>query len=106
MKRNKNLPLTETVFYILLALKEPKHGYLIMQEVDELSNSEVRMAAGTLYGAIDNLLKMKLIQSVPSTDKRRKIYERTTLGNELLLLELSRMKHLINIANAQDIRRP
>ena len=62
MKRNKHLPLTETVYYILLVLFEPAHGYLIMQKVEELSQGEVRMAAGTLYGAIENLLKWKFIK--------------------------------------------
>ncbi len=99
MKRNRNLPLTETVFYILLALREPMHGYLIMQEVDELSNNDVRIAAGTLYGAIENLLKLKFIKSVPSQDKRRKVYARTELGNEILRLDVERMEHMIKIAN-------
>ena len=101
MRRNKNLPLTETVFYILLALKEPMHGYLIMQQVDELSNGEVRIAAGTLYGAIENLLKLKFIKSVPNEDKRRKVYARTTLGNETMLLDIERMKQMIESANGQ-----
>jgi DNA-binding PadR family transcriptional regulator len=97
MKRNKRLPLTETVFYILLALEEPMHGYLIMQEVEELSKGDVRIAAGTLYGAIDNLLKLKFIKSVPSDDKRRKVYARTELGNEILRLDIERMNHMIQI---------
>ena len=101
MRRNKNLPLTETVFYILLSLKEPMHGYLIMQQVDELSNGEVRIAAGTLYGAIENLLKLKFIKSVPNEDKRRKVYARTTLGNETMLLDIERMKQMIESANGQ-----
>ena len=77
MKRNKNLPLTETTFYILLALLEPAHGYLIMQKVEDLSNGEVRLAAGTLYGAIENLIKLSFIKPVPSDDKRRKVYQIT-----------------------------
>ncbi len=101
MRRNKNLPLTETVFYILMALKEPMHGYLIMQEVDKLSNGDVRIAAGTLYGAIENLLKLKFIKSVPNEDKRRKVYARTTLGNETMLLDIERMKQMIESANGQ-----
>lgn len=101
MKRNNNMPLTETVYYILLALKEPMHGYLIMQQVEELSNGDVRIAAGTLYGAIENLLKLKFIISVPNEDKRRKVYARTTLGNEILLLDVDRMKHMIKIAMEQ-----
>ena len=50
MKRNKHLPLTETTYYILLALLEPGHGYVIMQRVEDLSDGDVRIAAGTMYG--------------------------------------------------------
>ena len=44
MNRDKNLPLTETTYYVLLALLEPAHGYLIMQKVEELSNHQVKIA--------------------------------------------------------------
>lgn len=97
MKRDKNLPLTETVYYILLSLFEPAHGYLIMQKVEELSNYEVRMAAGTLYGAIENLLKLKFIKPVESEDKRRKVYVITQEGKNILFLDYERMKHIIAI---------
>ncbi|MEK5444332.1 MULTISPECIES: PadR family transcriptional regulator [unclassified Fredinandcohnia] len=97
MKRDKNIPLTETVYYILLALLEPAHGYLILQKVEELSDGQVRMAAGTLYGAIDNLLKLKFIEPVPSEDSRRKVYVITETGKEMLQLDLERMKHMIRI---------
>lgn len=97
MKRNKNLPLTETVYYILLALLKPAHGYLIMQKVEELSNGEVRIAAGTLYGAIENLLKLKFIQPVESNDSRRKVYLITDEGKKVLRLDFERMKHMIEI---------
>lgn len=97
MKRNKNLPLTETVYYILLALFKPAHGYLIMQKVEELSNGEVRIAAGTLYGAIENLLKLKFIQPVESDDNRRKVYVITDEGKKVLRLDFERMKHMIDI---------
>jgi DNA-binding PadR family transcriptional regulator len=97
MKRNKNLPLTETVYYILLSLLEPAHGYLIMQKVEELSDGKVRIAAGTLYGAIENLLKLKFIQPVESDDIRRKVYLITDEGKEVLKLDFERMKHMIEI---------
>ncbi|MHC0039735.1 PadR family transcriptional regulator [Pseudoneobacillus sp. C159] len=95
MKRNKHIPLTETVYYILLSLLEPAHGYLILQKVEELSEGQVRMAAGTLYGAIENLLKLKFIQPMPSDDSRRKVYLITEQGREILRLDLERMKHMI-----------
>jgi len=96
MNRDKNLPLTETTYYILLALLEPAHGYIIMQKIEELSNEQVKVAAGTLYGAIDNLLKQKLIQSVKSEDKRRKTYVITDKGKEILQLDFERMQHMIS----------
>lgn len=97
MNRDKNLPLTETTYYILLSLLEPAHGYLIMQKVEELSDQQVRIAAGTLYGAIENLLKQQLIQSVKSEDKRRKTYVITEKGKEILQLDFGRMQHMIKI---------
>lgn len=97
MRRNKHLPLTETVYYILLALLEPAHGYLIMQKVEELSNGEVRLAAGTLYGAIQNLLKLKFIRPIESEDSRRKVYAITEEGKEILCLDFERMKHMIKV---------
>lgn len=60
MNRDKNLPLTETTYYVLLALLEPAHGYLIMQKVEELSNQQVKIAAGTLYGAVEKFIKTRV----------------------------------------------
>lgn len=97
VKRDKNLPLTETVYYILLALLQPAHGYLIMQKVEELSNGEVRMAAGTLYGAIENLLKLRFIQPVQSDDSRRKIYVISDEGKKVLHHDFERMKYMIEV---------
>lgn len=101
MNLNKFLPLTETTFYIMLSLMKPSHGYAIMQNVEQLSNNKVKIAAGTLYGALENLIKQKLIKSVESEDKRRKVYVLTDEGKDVLKLEIERMKHLINIS--QDL---
>lgn len=97
MNRDKNLPLTETIYYVLLALMEPAHGYAIMQKVEELSDGQVRLAAGTMYGAIENLLKKKLITSLPSDDPRRKIYVISDLGKKILHADYKRMLHMIAI---------
>lgn len=100
MNYNKLLPLTETTFYIMLSLVEPSHGYAIMQNVDQLSHNKVKVAAGTLYGAIENLLKQKLIVEVKNEDKRRRVYMLTPDGKELLKLEIERLKHLISISES------
>lgn len=97
MERDKHLPLTETVYYILLALAEPAHGYLIMQKVEELSGGQVRMAAGTLYGAIDNLVRLELIEPTAGGDNRRKVYVITDKGLNVLRLDFERMKHMIGV---------
>jgi DNA-binding PadR family transcriptional regulator len=96
MNRDRHLPLTETTYYILLSLLEPAHGYFIMQKVEELSQYQVKIAAGTLYGAIDNLLKQHLITSVKSEDKRRKTYVITDKGIEVLKLDYDRMESMIS----------
>ncbi|GAA0309200.1 DNA-binding PadR family transcriptional regulator [Gracilibacillus halotolerans] len=97
MDLEKHLPLTETTYYILLSLLEPSHGYMMMQKIEEMSNKRVKIAAGTMYGAIENLLKQQLIKSVKSSDKRRKTYAITEKGLEVLRLDCARMKHMIQV---------
>ncbi|ASV69753.1 PadR family transcriptional regulator [Cytobacillus sp. FSL W7-1323] len=99
MDINKYSPLTETTYYILLSLIEPSHGYVMMQKVEELSDNKVKIAAGTMYGAIENLVKQRLIQSVESDDKRRKTYVITEKGIEVLRQDYKRMSHMIHITD-------
>jgi DNA-binding PadR family transcriptional regulator len=97
MNRDKNLPLTETAYYVLLAVKEPAHGYAIMQKVEELSDGQVRLAAGTLYGAVENLMNKGLISSIPSDDVRRKVYAISEKGKQILCADYQRMAHMMHI---------
>ena len=99
---NDNLALTEAVFYILLSLCKPQHGYGIMQQTEQMSNGRVRLAAGTLYGALSNLCSKGWIKMIPSeADSRRKEYQITALGKEKLQTELNRLKELV--ANGEQI---
>jgi len=93
--RSPLLPLTETVAYILLALREPAHGYAIMARVEAMSEGAVRLAPGTLYGALENLVKQRLIIRVASTDPRRKVYQITEAGHQTLAQDTDRMTHLV-----------
>ena len=99
MNTDKHLPLTETTFYILTALLTPGHGYYVMQKVEELSSGKVRIAAGTMYGAIENLLSQKLIVPVPGPDRRRKLYQTTVLGRQVLGSEARRLRYLVTVAD-------
>jgi DNA-binding PadR family transcriptional regulator len=95
MRREKLLPLTETAYYILLALLEPAHGYAVMQKIEALSEGQVRIAAGTLYGAFENLAGKRLIGPVKSDDPRRKNYETTGKGRRILMEDCRRMEHMV-----------
>jgi len=99
MNRSKLLPLTETVYTILLTLTAPAHGYAILQRVHELSDGDIRMAAGTLYGALETLVKNKLIERVDSDDPRRKVYVISDYGREILREDTERMRRMISLAD-------
>ena len=91
-----NPALTEAVYYILLALGTPRHGYGIIQNVEALSGGRVRLAAGTHYGAINTLLEKGWIQSLPGEiDTRKKEYQITEQGTQVLRAELLRLRELI-----------
>jgi len=98
MARDKNLPLTETTYYVLLVLTRPLHGYAAIQEIARISQDTVKVAAGTMYGATENLLKLKWIKEVPSTDKRRRVYQITMAGQKILTLETARLRQLGTLA--------
>ena len=95
-----NPALTEAVYYILLSLTEPLHGYGIMQNVEYLSHGRVKLAAGTLYGAITTLLEKGWIGALPGdSDSRKKEYIITELGREMLYGELARLRELLENGN-------
>ena len=93
---NTQAALTEAVYYILLSLVTPRHGYGIMQEAERMSQGRVKLAAGTLYGALNGLLDRGWIRAVPGAeDSRRKEYALTEAGREALEGELDRLKELV-----------
>ncbi len=88
--------LTEAVYYILLALYTPMHGYGIMQHVGQLSKGRVTLGAGTLYGAINTMLGKGWIAAMPNTEgKRKKEYVITDLGKSVIKGELTRLEELL-----------
>ena len=96
--KNTTAALTEAIYYILLALQEPMHGYGIMQKTSTMSNGRLILSAGTLYGAISNLLDKGWILPCgesSDTDGRRKLYQITDKGQEVLLAELERLEELV-----------
>ena len=94
------IPMTETAFYILLCLKEPNHGYGIVQKVENFTQGTVRLAPGTMYGSLSKLEKDGVIRFIKEEEKR-KIYQITPLGTELLEIERNRIERLYRISKEE-----
>ena len=89
--------LTEAVYYILLSLQKPLHGYGIIQNVNELSKGRVKMAPGTLYGALNTLTDKGWIDALPENpESRKKEYVLTKSGKTVLREEIDRLSELVD----------
>ena len=96
--------LTEAVYYILLSLQTPLHGYGIMQRVEQMSGGRVRLAAGTLYGALNSLCEKGWIVALPGEGSRgKKQYRLTAEGLRAAQAELRRLQELA--ANGERVLR-
>ena len=93
------VPLTEAFYYILVALwAGQSHGYGIMQDVEKMSRGRVSIGAGTLYTALNTLVKKHLIAAADvdrTADSRRKMYAITEHGRQTLLAEMDRLELLL-----------
>lgn len=87
------VPMTETGFYILFCLQEEMHGYNIGLKVKNMTNGELTISPGTMYGTLSKMENDKLISFVKEEDKR-KFYIITELGKEVLEIELRRIERL------------
>lgn len=104
------LPLTPAVFHILLALADgEKHGYGIMQEVEAISGSQVKMGPGTLYGSIKRMLASGLIEESDERpdpaldDERRRYYRLTQFGQRVVTAEAQRLALLVSVAQSKRV---
>ena len=106
-------PLTPVVLHILLALTDgERHGYAIAQEVEETTDSQVRMGPGTLYGSIQRMLASQLIEEAPhrrrdgeTDDERRRYYRLTPAGRRALDHELERLDSVVRLARTKRLLR-
>jgi DNA-binding PadR family transcriptional regulator len=105
------LPLSPAVFHILLALAEgPRHGYAVMRDIDGRTDGVVRVGPGMLYGSIKWLLADRFIAEAsppradaPSDAERRRYYQLTTTGRQLLRAEASRLEAALDLARARRV---
>jgi DNA-binding PadR family transcriptional regulator len=103
------IPLTPAVFYVMLAVSSgPRHGYAIMQETATLSEGGFQMGPATLYSTIQRLVDLDLVtetESDPTEDSRRRYYELTRKGRQLLEAEVRRMDAVVRRAGARLVER-
>jgi DNA-binding PadR family transcriptional regulator len=104
------LPLPPTTFHILLALfEEERHGYAIIQDVEERTGGELRLSAGTLYRSIARLVEQGLIAEVTrrratGDDPRRRYYRLTPFGIAVARAEMRRLSELVRMARAKGLK--
>lgn len=126
MKRSPDprelLPLTPVVLHIMLALADGRreqddgvgrHGYAVAQEVEDMTEGQIRMGPGTLYGSIQRMLTTGLIEEIARSktprvpaaeeDERRRYYRLSPLGRRVLQLELSRLARVVVLARAKHL---
>ena len=91
--RRVYVPMTETGFYILFCLQKERHGYSITQKVKELTEGQLSISPGTMYGTLAKMEKDGLIAFVREEEKR-KLYSITQLGRQILEFEIQRIERL------------
>ena len=94
--------MTESGFYILYCLQTPQHGYGISQQVKQLTGGTVTIGAGTMYGTLSKMEQDGLIRFYREEEKR-KLYQITELGKEILTLELKRIERLYKNSKGESI---
>ncbi|MBS5398375.1 MAG: helix-turn-helix transcriptional regulator [Lachnospiraceae bacterium] len=100
----KETPLTEAFFYILLALRKPNHGYGVIQEIEQLTGGRVVLGPGTLYGALQTMQKREWIRiySQDIESRKKKEYIITDLGRAAFEAEQSRLEELLSNAKLME----
>ncbi|XHY44938.1 PadR family transcriptional regulator [Psychrobacillus sp. L3] len=87
------IPMTETAFYILLSLSEPRHGYGIIKHVEEITKGRLVLGSGTIYGTLKKMQRDYIVK-VYADELRKTIYEISEIGKTLIRNEISRLKEL------------
>jgi DNA-binding PadR family transcriptional regulator len=96
------VPMTESGFYILFCLQNPQHGYGISQQVKKMTGGSVTISAGTMYGSLSKMEKDGLIRFIREEEKR-KLYQITDLGREILRVEIGRIERLYRNSKGEDV---
>ncbi|OCA86181.1 helix-turn-helix transcriptional regulator [Pradoshia sp. D12] len=94
----KTEQLTDSMFYIMAALTKPRHGYAIMNLIEETTNGAINVGPASMYTIIKKLLKQEWIYLYDGSDSRRKTYLLTDKGREVLEEDVIIRKQMIQLA--------
>ena len=95
--------LTESIFYILLRLHSPAHGYALMKDIAQMTDDRLNLGAGSLYGALDTLQKRGWIKALDEYPQdRKKEYIITDTGKEFFERDLVRLEEMLQ--NAKKVK--
>ncbi len=104
------LPLTAALLHVLLSLADSdKHGYAIIKEVQDRTNGEVTLGAGTLYSMLKRLLAEGLVVESGDQpdrtldDERRRYYRLTAFGRDVAIAEIRRLESLVSQARQKKL---
>lgn len=104
---SRHLPLTHVVYHILLSLSGgARHGYGIIKDVGARTGGRLELEAGTLYAAIRRLRAEGLLEETAAprdADARRRYYELTALGRDVLRAESERLAELVALAREAHV---
>lgn len=90
--------LTDSVFYIMAGFTVPRHGYAVMNLVEELTDGQVVIGPASLYTIIKKLMKEGYIELFDESDSRRKVYKLTEKGRDVLTADIARRKKMVEFA--------
>ncbi len=105
------LPLSNADFHILLAIADgERHGYAIMQDVQQTTEGAIRLGPGTLYRCIRDLLRKALVEEsarhpAAHEDQRRRYYRLSPLGRRVLRAEVRRLSEVVARARTKRVLR-
>lgn len=97
----QHVPLTDSMFHIMVALAKPRHGYAIMSLIEETSNGVISIGPASMYTIIKKLLAAEWIYMYDDSDSRRKVYLLTEQGREVLKADLAVRKRMIALAEQE-----
>lgn len=105
------LPLTPVEFHVLLSLSDDaRHGYAILQDVEQRTDGQIKLRTGTLYTVIKRMLDGGWLEEQDGPagdgDARRRYYRLTPLGRDVLRAEAKRLQSLVVMAQDKRVLAP